>query len=624
MRFSCTLIKQSSICLILFLWGLPLIMGQEVEGPEEIISEFRNELTSSRQEGTDTIGVYEHYLGILISRGNYLHADSIFSTNLSNLMNLNDSARITRIIESRAFMYKVQRRYSNSLEDYLWLKTYYEGRKDTSRIIDIYSLLAEYYRAIGLYELSKKHLDEAERLFKTQIPSNRQQAFWLSRKAALANEYLKNQDSVIFYSLAGLKLVEHTDDSKTQALILNEIGYSLMTQNYDEDTIMTYFNRSKQILLEQAFYRDYIEVVNNIANYYFSNNELNNALNLVETIIPIEVRNKWYAPLQTSLQYAVNICGKLGEHEKKDEYLHQLYEARLANQTSHFEILLSDNELKYENSMTLKDLEVQAQKAVLAQEEAKTNQQAFTIALLISLFLLIIVISSFYINLRFRKKNLMLEKQREKIQITNLELEKLLKKQKALFQELNHRVKNNLTILTSLIYLQEVRESDEYLKETLKVLRNRIKSMALAHESLYQNENIDEIDFNQYLQYMLADLKSAFSLGKNLEVNVDCHIPPIDIKKAIPLAMIMNELFTNSIKYAFVDLNSGEISIQGKFQDNHIHLDYRDNGKGFINTEGNKKSLGMKLIKLICDQLDATFENLSQDKGVHFNIQFKP
>lgn len=591
-----------------------------MSSPEFIIQEFNNDLQKRRNSDLDTLSLYTSYLNKLISRGNYIQADSIFNQIREGLETTKDSAKVAEIIHARAYMFKVQNRFAKSLQDYLWLKSYYERNENASDLIRLKVELSEYYRAIGEYDLCKIHLDQAEKLFKIKKPSQSQLAYWYSRKAAWSNEYLDNRDSVNYYAIKGLELAEEADDIQTQGLTLNELGYSYMIQGKSEEFIMEYFNRAKNLFYDNERYRYYVDIMNNIARYYYDREQYDKSLPYVEAVIPIEEANQWYEPLQWSLERAYFIYRIQGRNRKYLETLDKFYEAKLNNQAESYEVKLSDNALNYEKELANKERAVQEERALVAEAEAQVNRQAFYISLSVALLLLLAVVITFYLNIRFRKKNDQLEQKTQEIKETNDQLEQTLDHQKALYQELNHRVKNNLSLLTGLIYLQEVDEERAESKVAFETLRNRVKSMALAHENLYKSEHLNKIDFEGYLNELFKALKQSLADSDEIETKIDCKGYELEMLQAIPLAMVLNEFFTNSIKHAFNATKKGIVSIKVVENENTTVIEYSDNGCGYSPKQENNRTLGLRLVELLMKQLKATFEDLTTSKGVHYKF----
>ncbi len=209
-------------------------------------------------------------------------------------------------------------------------------------------------------------------------------------------------------------------------------------------------------------------------------------------------------------------------------------------------------------------------------------------------------------------------------------LKKSLDEKTLLLQEIHHRVKNNMQIISSLIYLQSGQISDESIVGIFNEMQNRIKSMALIHEKLYQTKDLSRIDFKDYVCALTENLRSSYTQGDYaLTVDIDIANISLNIETAIPCGLIINELMSNSLKYAFVKgREDALVSIRLHVEDNgEYELSVRDNGMGIpadfdINTS---KSLGLQLVKtLVGHQLGGTMELISgkNGAGTEFRIKF--
>jgi PAS domain S-box-containing protein len=190
-----------------------------------------------------------------------------------------------------------------------------------------------------------------------------------------------------------------------------------------------------------------------------------------------------------------------------------------------------------------------------------------------------------------------------------------------LLKEIHHRVKNNMQIISSLLNLQKHTIKDEFAREKLDESINRIYSMALVHESLYLSENLSKINVNEYVTSLSAQLFGMFGISSeqiNMDIDIDKSLM-IDINRAIPFGLILNELILNSFKHAFADLETGEIKISIKNRKKRITIDYHDSGKGLpenFNIE-ELASLGFILITNLVKQLKGSL-NIKKEKG--FNV----
>lgn len=201
-----------------------------------------------------------------------------------------------------------------------------------------------------------------------------------------------------------------------------------------------------------------------------------------------------------------------------------------------------------------------------------------------------------------------------------------LKEKETLLREIHHRVKNNFQVISSLLKMQSDYIKDQGTKEHLKVSRDRIKSMALIHEQLYQANNLNYIDFRTYLQKLITQAHQLYKTVKNIDFNITADDILLNIDTAIPLGLIVNELVSNSFKYAFEGKTEGTIDIIfEKFnEDSKYKLIYKDSGIGLPeNIDFTKTtSLGMQLVISLTEQLEGSID-LIKGNGAHFEITFK-
>ena len=208
---------------------------------------------------------------------------------------------------------------------------------------------------------------------------------------------------------------------------------------------------------------------------------------------------------------------------------------------------------------------------------------------------------------------------------TNAKLAGLLHEKELLLKEVHHRVKNNLQVISSLLNLQS-----DYIKdpESLQVFaesRNRVRSMALIHEKLYQSHDLARIDFADYLRSLTRNLQSSFSKkSASVQIGVEVEDLMLGVDSAVPCGLIVNELVTNCFKYAFPGDRSGKIQItMTRGSSEGLKLSVSDNGVGFPKDVDfkNTNSLGMQIINTLAEQLDGTI-HMSNGVGTKFEICF--
>lgn len=205
------------------------------------------------------------------------------------------------------------------------------------------------------------------------------------------------------------------------------------------------------------------------------------------------------------------------------------------------------------------------------------------------------------------------------------QMKKSLKEKEALLKEIHHRVKNNLAIIYELLELQSDSLKEPKLQDFFKSSKNRIKSMALIHETLFQSEDIARIDSHFYINSLVDHLESAFGgSDNNIHSNVQVENIPLSIDTAVPCGLIINELVTNAFKHAFVKRREGDIHIRFfKEKNNSITLVVSDNGIGLPQGLDIREasSLGLQLVDILVRQLDASI-SIEQRNGTRFEITF--
>ena len=211
------------------------------------------------------------------------------------------------------------------------------------------------------------------------------------------------------------------------------------------------------------------------------------------------------------------------------------------------------------------------------------------------------------------------------LRLTNEDLRKNLKEKNVLLKEIHHRVKNNLQLVSSLLNLQANKINNEDFSNAIKSSQDRIRSMAIVHEKLYQSKSLSEINLSNYLN-TLIDEKLKETPDDQINFILDIPNVKFTIDKVIPIGLLINEMITNSSKHAFNSSKDNTIKIQLiiKANDEGI-LKYEDNGTGLIQdyTVANPYSMGMDLIDSFVDQLDGKLDLKSTTKGLAYTINFQ-
>jgi PAS domain S-box-containing protein len=198
-----------------------------------------------------------------------------------------------------------------------------------------------------------------------------------------------------------------------------------------------------------------------------------------------------------------------------------------------------------------------------------------------------------------------------------------LKEKEMLLKEIHHRVKNNLQVISSLLNLQSNSIESKETRELLRESQNRVRSMALIHEKLYQSESLAQVQFAEYLRNLTRDLFRSYSAG-GVGLKLQAEDIPLDVDTAIPCGLIINELVSNALKYAFPAGRTGDLHISFlKISRERCALTVTDNGVGLppeVDVK-NPKTLGLQLVNMLVNQLHGTLDVVT-DGGTTFMVTF--
>ena len=205
-------------------------------------------------------------------------------------------------------------------------------------------------------------------------------------------------------------------------------------------------------------------------------------------------------------------------------------------------------------------------------------------------------------------------------------IENSLKEKDSLLKEIHHRVKNNLQMVSSLLSLQTRNTKSKAAIVALEEGKSRVKAMALIHQKLYQNDDLSVIEMQGYIESLINSVQSVYKKGgHNISITVDAEGTELDIDRAIPFGLILNELVSNSFKYAFPESDDdGKIYIHLRKNGEQGYFEYADNGVGLPEDtdERTNNSMGLRLINRLVNQLQSKLNVERAKEGVRFSFNF--
>jgi two-component sensor histidine kinase len=267
-----------------------------------------------------------------------------------------------------------------------------------------------------------------------------------------------------------------------------------------------------------------------------------------------------------------------------------------------------------EKDIRIKNASLEKQKKELELQK-KNRHLILLILIIVSILVLFSILFVFYV------KN---KKKTELIQIEKQKVTESLEERELLLKEIHHRVKNNLQIVLSLLNIQATEGRELGIDDFLEKSQSRIISMSIIHQLLYQNEQLNSINCQTYLEKLFMHLLSVYSSSsQQVKLNLNCNDAKLNLQTAIPLGLIMNELLTNSLKHAFEKNKEGNILIELKKTDKDTYsLEYKDDGKEVLEKTGFKNTLGRDLVQQLVKQMKGSLL-IQPEKPYEYIIVFK-
>lgn len=405
--------------------------------------------------------------------------------------------------------------------------------------------------------------------------------------------------------------------------------YSVLAYYYSEldppniGKVIEYCELSKPIAQEHEDNRQLADVTRFLGEAYCADNQYQLAkLNLEEGM---RIATKYdYKPELLQI-YKTNsiLYKKLGQNKTALFYLEEylVLNDSLKNEQKVKEFTTLDMTFKFQEEHvkdSLNQLRISQEIKFQHEQELQFQKQSKLVMIFISIIVALIAIFIFV----YARRN---KNQARELKEKNTIINKSLGEKELLLKEIHHRVKNSLQLVSSLLQLQSKDIQDEEALKSIHEGQERVRAMALIHQKLYQNENLTTIDFSEYCYMLANEIRSIYAQQEKVDIQLDINDMHFDIDTAIPLGLILNELVTNSFKYAFSSFQENIISISIKeLEEGNYLLLVKDNGKGLPEGIDLKKvkSLGLRLVKRLSKQLHGSFEYQSDNGGL-FKVRFK-
>jgi two-component sensor histidine kinase len=393
--------------------------------------------------------------------------------------------------------------------------------------------------------------------------------------------------------------------SNNRANALKRMGKYLEAKKEYESTLA----EAKEINYENAIY----VITANLGEINLLLGNYEDALKYQLQTVNLQETNGDLSNLTENYDHVSTIYEKMGNYVKALEYQKKARVMRDSTAAIESDKVMSNLLTQYETAK--KEETIKTQEATISQQQ-KTQILYIAIAAILT-FSLIGMLTSMR-NIR---------KKRKKLQVLNLELETKNKQNELLLREIHHRVKNNLELVKSLISLQSAQLEDSATKDAMIASQNRVQSMGIIHQKLYQGDNLGSIEMKDYFINLSEGILDTFNQEDQVKIECAMDHLELDVDTAVPIGLIVNELLTNALKYAFPENKKGNIQISLLIdKPDVLTLRVVDNGIG--KTQGiapKGTGFGSQLIKLLTQQLNGEMqEENTNGTSVLFHFKLKP
>ncbi len=514
------------------------------------------------------------------------------------------------------YYYSINEDLKNSLENYLKAIEHYKSEKDFiskagiyNNIGLIFSRTKDYHNAIKNYERSlaiSKRINNNTYISKNYI------------NIGVSYAKLNNTDQAITYFKKALSTLETNGNKSLIANTHNNLGEAFLTRK-EYSKANHHYEIATDLFKQLGDLKRYSNTIQNSVKFYLMTKDFDKGEELLNKALQISKENNFPKNIPELYKIKSSLDSAQGNYKlafsdyKKFKHISDSLEK--AYNTDKVRVL----QAKYEASE--KEKEIQLLHAENKTKDIEISKQRYEkYMLLVIIFFSILVISIFYFLFSSKVKlNRKLRLKNDEVKEKSDQFESALVEKEILLREIHHRVKNNLQLVSSMLYIQAQYMEDKKIKQFIDRSHNRIASMALVHETLYNNKNLNRINFQEYLIKLINAIYSSFDFSSQ-EICYDIEANNIffNIETAIPLGIIINELVYNAFKHAFKGQKTGKIIIEVSKQSSTLGtLRIQDNGIGIPKPikEKKKSSYGLQLANLLVKQLSGTMDIDSSKEG---------
>jgi len=499
------------------------------------------------------------------------------------------------------------------------------GFIDNIAFYDIYANLGMYRKAMSDYIMEVKKTIPEDNFYEQAVYNNKVGDYLrMDKSASTAITHLSRAKGFIDVYLNDLNTVKSEEEivngNLLKGIIEGNIGKCYVQLNQYQEAI-PYLENSIAIIRENNSGRHSQQIIENtlalaechlqLSHYQVAKRLLDQELNITATDHVVR-RNRLLA----------YFYGAISDYQNEAYYLKRnmrIQDSINANESSFAKQQLLAVVAQEDLANSRRMIDEQKLEMERARNEMQAKDERINLVFISLIFTLLGFAGLVYAYLKSIKNQRLIAEQKHIIEASLVEKDSLLK-------EIHHRVKNNLQMVSSLLSLQTKNTRSKAVIEALEEGKSRVKAMALIHQKLYQNDDLSVIEMQGYIESLVNSVQSVFRKGgHNINITIDAEGVELDIDRAIPFGLVLNELVSNSFKYAFPeDRESNKIYIHLRKNGEHGFFEYTDNGIGLPadSEERVNSSMGIRLMNRLVNQLQSTLNIDKTPEGVRFWFNF--
>ncbi|MFA0963541.1 histidine kinase dimerization/phosphoacceptor domain -containing protein [Roseivirga sp. BDSF3-8] len=474
---------------------------------------------------------------------------------------------------------------------------------------------------IGIIYSQRKEYHKAMPYLMDALAIDRQMGETLNEAGSLVNigiiyHKMHKPDSALMYYNEGLALQLEIEDSTHLSVTYVSIG-NIYLDWQQLDTAESYFLTAMTLNGEHINPQYNTTITGNLSHIYILRKNYTKALEYASKALDMARKSNTLRDEMEALYYQVEAYEHLGEPAQALA-AHKQY-ASIRDSLNNLETSRQIHEIENRYKVNEKEQQIALLHTTTQLQQARISQQARSTRYLVVLALLGAAGALTGLVLYRTKKQ-----HAQTLDEKNKLISRALGEKEVLMKEIHHRVKNNLQIVSSLLFLQSQHVENVQARHAINEGRNRVKSMALLHQKLYQGSDLRAVNILEYTHNLVANLQECYPEPlANIAIAIQVPDTELDVDATIPLGLIINELVTNAIKHGFEKGQPGCIEILLQTEDGEYHLSVRDNGRGLPPDFDMDKagSFGMSLVQALAKKLNAC-RTITDNGGVCVTLTF--